>query len=194
MRRFGIIFLLFSGVLLFSAGSAFYHAERAHTIDFAAGKKKDKKKKKKKKKKPKPVKSDCDPKSLTRTSADSTILKKYVAIYKNLGGVCYIRRLQKMGKLEKTDEGKYTVYLGKSKDANDRMAWSTYMYCPIGKPDGSVALVQETGDTIQYCTYKNEMKNGIMYWLKPRYGIVGMQEFVNDEKPVQVIPDYDGGK
>ena len=151
MRRFGIIFLLLSGVLLFSAGSAFYHAERAHTMDFSAGKKKDKKKKKKKKK-PKPVKSDCDPKSLTRTSADSMILKKYVAIYKNLGGVCYIRHLQKMGKLEKTDEGKYTVYLGKSKNANDRMAWSTYMYCPIGKPDGSVALVQETGDTIQYCT------------------------------------------
>lgn len=148
MRRFGFVFLILAGVILFSAGSALFRSQQVSTYDFAAGKKKDKKKKKKKKKKPKPVKSDCDPKSLTRTSADSMILKKYVAIYKNLGGVCYIKQLQKMGKLEKTDEGKYTVFLGKSKDANDRMAWSTYMYCPIGKPDGSVALVQETGDTI----------------------------------------------
>lgn len=194
MRRYGFLFLVLAGVILFSAGSAFIRSQQVSTHDFIAGKKKDKKKKKKKKKKPKPVKSDCDPKSLTRTSADSVILKKYVALYKNLGGVCYIRTLQKMGKLEKTDEGKYTVSLGKSKNADDRIAWSTYMYCPIGKPDGSVALVQETGDTIQYCTYKNEMKNGTMYWLKPRYGIVAMQEFVNDEKPVQVIPDYDGGK
>lgn len=151
-------------------------------------KKKDKKKKKKKKKAPK---SNCNANSLARTSADSLILNKYVALYKDLGGVCYIKKLQEMGDLEKTGEGQYTVYLGKSKTPDDRMAWTTYMYCPIGKPDGSVALVQASGDTVQYCTYKNEMKHGFMYWLKPRYGVVAVFEFVNDEKPATVVEDYD---
>lgn len=150
-----------------------------------------KKKKKKKEKKKKPAKSNCDPKVLERTSADSVILNKYVTLYKELGGVCYIRKLQQMGKLEKTADGKYTVYLGKSKSPDDRMAWTTYMYCPIGKPDGSVALVIESGDTVQYCTYKNERKEGTMYWLKPRYGVVAQFVFVNDEKPVEVVQDYD---
>lgn len=155
-------------------------------------KKKDKKGKKgKKKKKKKAPKSNCSESSLTRTSADSIILNKYVALYKDLGGVCYIRKLQQMGDIEKTGEGQYTVYLGKSKSPEDRMAWTTFMYCPIGKPDGSIALVQETGDTVQYCTYKNEMKNGFMYWLRPRYGVVAVFEFVNDEKPAQVVKDYD---
>lgn len=151
---------------------------------------KKKKKKKKKTKKKKPVKSNCDPNSLIRTSSDSLILKKYVKLYKDLGGVCYIRQLQKMGEIEKTGEGQYTVYLGKSKSPEDRMAWTTYMYCPIGKPDGSVALVQSTGDTVQYCSYKNEMKNGFMIWLKPKYGVVAAFEFINDEKPVDIIPEY----
>lgn len=160
-------------------------------IVFSVKKKKKKKDKKKKKKNKKPPKSNCDPNSLTRTSADSLILKKYVNLYKDLGGVCYIRKLQEMGELEKTGEGQYTVYLGKTKTPDDRMAWTTYMYCPIGKPDGCVALVQATGDTVQYCTYKNEMKNGMMYWLKPRYGIVATFEFINDEKPTTIVQDYD---
>ena len=148
------------------------------------------KKKKKKKKKKKVPKSNCDEKSLTRTSADSLILKKYVALYKDLGGVCYIKQLQQMGDIEKTGEGTFTVYLGKSKSPEDRVAWTTYMYCPIGKPDGSLALVQETGDTVQYCNYKSEMKQGMMLWLKPRYGVVAAFEFINDEKPVTIVPEY----
>ncbi len=154
-------------------------------------KKKKKKDKKKKKKKKKPAKSNCDPAKLARTSADTIILNKYVTLYKDLGGVCYIKKLQDMGELEKTGEGEYTVYLGKSKTPDDRMAWTTFMYCPIGKPDGCVALVQASGDTVQYCTYKNERKEGRMIWLKPRYGIVANFEFINDEKPSTAVQDYD---
>ncbi len=151
-------------------------------------KKKDKKKKKKKKKAPK---SNCDPKVLDRTSQDSLILKKYVTLYKDLGGVCYIKKLQDMGEIEKTGENAYTVYLGKSKTPDDRMAWTTFMYCPIGKPDGIIALVQSSGDTVQQCQYKNERKEGKMIWYKPRYGVVANFDFVNDEKPVEKVEDYD---
>lgn len=177
------LFLLALGITTSVVSSSF--VQTASTEQAA-----DKKKKKKEKQKKKP-KSNCDAKVLKRTSQDSLILKKYVALYKDLGGVCYIKKLQDMGKLEKTDEGKYTVYLGKSKSPEDRMAWTTYMYCPIGKPDGSVALVQASGDTVQYCTYKNERKDGRMIWLKPRYGVVAMFVFVNDEKPEEVAPEYD---
>ncbi len=156
-----------------------------------------KKKKKKDKKKKKGPKSNCDPKVLARTSADSLILNKYVTLYKELGGVCYIKKLQEMGDIEKTGtseltgESLYTVYLGKSKDPDDRMAWTTFMYCPIGKPDGFIALVQPSGDTVQYCTYKNERKEGKMVWLKPRYGIIANFDFINDERPVEKVQEYD---
>ena len=181
MRKYLLFLLIAAGSITLSAVLSAYAAETA--VAFSA--------KKKKKKKKKPAKSNCDASKLTRTSADSLILKKYVNLYKDLGGVCYIRKLQQMGDLEKTGENAYTVYLGKSKTPDDRMAWTTYMYCPIGKPDGCVALVQESGDTVQFCTYKNEMKNGQMVWLKPRYGVVAVFDFINDEKPVTVAPDFD---
>lgn len=183
-RAFFFILLLAIGVAT-SVVSSSFASSPASAAEFM------KKKKKKKEKKKKPAKSNCNPKDLDRSSEDSVILKKYVELYKDLGGVCYIKKLQDMGKLEKTDEGKYTVYLGKSKSPDDRMAWTTFMYCPIGKPDGAVALVIESGDTVQYCTYKNERKEGTMYWLKPRYGVVAQFVFVNDEKPVEVVQDYD---
>lgn len=190
MRRavFFLLFLAFgiAGSMIVSS----YTAEGRDASFYFLKKKKDKKKKKKKKKKKVP-KSNCDAGNLSRTSADTTILKKYVALYKDLGGVCYIKKLQDMGDLVKTGDGQYTVYLGKSKTPDDRMAWTTYMYCPIGKPDGIVALVQSTGDTVQFATYKNEMKNGRMVWLKPRYGVVAVFDFINDEKPVTETQEYD---
>lgn len=190
MKKFALFLFLLSAGFSFSLVVSSF-SPSGNSSELTLKKKKKDKKKKKKSKKKKPPKSNCNANSLTRTSADSLILKKYVNLYRDLGGVCYIRKLQEMGDLEKTGEGQYTVFLGKSKTPDDRMAWTTYMYCPIGKPDGSVALVQATGDTVQYCTYKNEMKNGFMYWLKPRYGIVAVFEFVNDEKPVSVVQDYD---
>jgi len=188
MRRTVLFLLLLLIGLTTSVITSSFSGSSGETASFM---KKKKKKDKKKKKKKKPVKSNCDAGKLDRTSADSLILKKYVTLYKDLGGVCYIKKLQEMGELEKTGEGQYTVYLGKSKTPDDRMAWTTYMYCPIGKPDGSVALVQSSGDTVQYCTYKNERKEGFMIWLKPRYGIVATFQFINDEKPVTEVKDYD---
>lgn len=183
-KSVAFLFLLILGVTT-SVVTSSYVSAASEVSEFA------KKNKKKKKKKKKPVKSNCNAASLARTSADSVILNKYVTLYKELGGVCYIKKLQEMGDLEKTGEGQYTVYLGKSKTPDDRMAWTTYMYCPIGKPDGIVALVQESGDTVQYCTYKGEKKEGVMVWLKPRYGIVANFVFVNDEKPVEQVQEYD---
>lgn len=180
--------LLCAGFTISAISSSFSEPDASAVV---AAKKKKKKKKDKKKKKKKAPKSNCDAKSLDRTSADSVILNKYVALYKDLGGVCYIKKLQDMGEMEKTGEGAYTVYLGKSKTPDDRMAWTTYMYCPIGKPDGSVALVIASGDTVQYCTYKNERKEGFMYWLKPRYGVIATFEFRNDERPVPTVQEYD---
>jgi hypothetical protein len=187
------LFLLIAGITTSVISSSFANSS-SHISEFM---KKKKKKKKKKEKKKKPPKSNCNPSSLKRTTADSIILKKYVALYKDLGGVCYIKKLQEMGDIEKTGtsemtgESCYTVYLGKSKTPDDRMAWTTFMYCPIGKPDGFVALVQPSGDTVQYCTYKSEKKEGKMVWLKPRYGIIANFDFINDEKPVEVVQDYD---
>lgn len=186
-RSFFFLVILLCGFIVSIGVSAFSGSTETNGFSLSG---EYAKKKKKKKKKKKPAKSNCDPKSLVRTSADSVILKKYVTLYKDLGGVCYIRQLQKMGEIEKTGEGQFTVYLGKSKSPEDRIAWTTYMYCPIGKPDGSVALVQSSGDTVQYCTYKNEMKNGFMIWLKPKFGIVAAFEFINDEKPFTGIPEY----
>jgi hypothetical protein len=190
MRKSLVFLLLLAFGVATSVVSSSFASSGAAASAFMKKKKKKKEKKKKDKKKKAP-KSNCDPKSLIRSSQDSVILNKYIELYKGLGGVCYIKKLQGMGKLEKTEEGKYTVYLGKSKTPDDRMAWTTFMYCPIGKPDGSVALVQESGDTVQYCTYKNERKEGFMYWLKPRYGVVATFEFINDERPVEVVQEYD---
>lgn len=185
------LFLLIFGLTTSVVITSFVAANGQVAVETAKKKKKNDKKKKKKPKKKKAPKCNCDANKLTRTSSDSTILKKYVKLYKDLGGVCYIKKLQEMGDLVKTGEGQYTVYLGKSKTPDDRMAWTTFMYCPIGKPDGSVALVMATGDTVQYGSYKNEMKNGTMYWLRPRYGIVAVFEYINDEKPVEKAEDYD---
>lgn len=187
------LFLLIIGFATTAITSSFV-VSSSRSEELAKKKKKKKDKKKKKKKAPK---SNCNAASLTRTTADSLILKKYVTLYKDLGGVCYIKKLQEMGDIEKTGvsemtgESCYTVYLGKSKTPDDRMAWTTFMYCPIGKPDGFVALVQPSGDTVQYCTYKSEKKEGKMVWLKPRYGIVANFDFINDERPVEKVQDYD---
>lgn len=185
-RTFLFLLLLLIGVTTSVISSSFIRS--SGEISSFMKKKKKKKAKKKKKKAPK---SNCDASKLMRSSSDSIILNKYIALYKGLGGVCYIKSLQEMGDLEKTGEGLYTVYLGKSKTPDDRMAWTTFMYCPIGKPDGFVALVQPSGDTVQYCTYKNERKEGKMVWLKPRYGVIANFEFVNDEKPAEAVQDYD---
>lgn len=196
MRRiFLFLLLLFIGVTTSVISSSFMRS--SDEISSFMKKKKKKKDKKKKKKKKKAPKSNCDAGKLDRTSADSTILNKYVTLYKDLGGVCYIKMLQEMGEIEKTGisemtgEGNYTVYLGKSKSPDDRMAWTTFMYCPIGKPDGFIALVQPSGDTVQYCTYKNERKEGKMVWLKPRYGVIANFVFINDEKPTTEVQEYD---
>ncbi|HTL82762.1 MAG TPA: hypothetical protein VL651_13710, partial [Bacteroidia bacterium] len=85
--------------------------------------------------------SDCDSADVVRTSKDTLILAKYMKVYHSLGGICYIIHLQDMADLIKTSDGFYTVEIKKSADPRAPADWQTYLYCPIGKPDGFIALV-----------------------------------------------------
>lgn len=131
----------------------------------------------------------CDSASLTRTSKDTLILPKYISIYRTLGGVCYILHLQQMTQIYKSSTGFYYVIMRKSKDQRAPAAWQTYLFCPIGKPNGTIALRSIEGDTIQMCSYLNEKKNGIMYFLKKNKGVIYQEKYVNDVKVWGMIPE-----
>lgn len=124
----------------------------------------------------------CDSTDVVRTSTDSLILAKYIKVYRSLGGICYIIHLQEMAELEKTSEGFYSVTIKPSSDPRAPANWQTYLYCPIGKPDGMVALVSPAGDTVQVCSYKGERKNGLMSFFKKGDGMFYQERYVNDEK------------
>ncbi len=124
----------------------------------------------------------CDSTKLVRTSSDSAILVKYIRIYRTLGGVCYIMHLQEMAKLHEDTVGVYTVHIEPSKDPRAAEAWQTYLYCPIGKPNGEVLLLSPTGDTVQVAFYMNEKKTGLMSWFKKGKGIIYQEKYANDEK------------
>jgi hypothetical protein len=63
------------------------------------------------------------------------------------------------------------------------------LFCPIGKPNGTIALRSIEGDTIQMCSYLNEKKNGIMYFLKKNKGVIYQEKYVNDVKVWGMIPE-----
>jgi hypothetical protein len=124
----------------------------------------------------------CDSADVVRTSQDTALLAKYIKIYRTLGGVCYIMHLQDMADLEKTGDNNYYVQVKESKDPRAPAAWQTFLYCPIGKPNGTIALLSPLGDTIQMCSYLNEKKNGMMYYLKKDKGVIYKEKYVNDVK------------
>lgn len=124
----------------------------------------------------------CDSADVVRTSQDTVLLAKYMKIYRSLGGICYIMHLQDMADLKQTSETNYYVQVKESKDPRAPAAWQTFLYCPIGKPNGTIALLSPQGDTIQMCTYQNEMKNGVMYYLQKGKGVVYKEKYVNDIK------------
>ena len=124
----------------------------------------------------------CDSTDVVRTSQDTLILVKYMKIYRSLGGICYILHLQKMAKLKETSDGFYYVQVENSKDPRAPAAWQTYLYCPIGKPNGTIALLSPEGDTIQMCTYLNEKKQGMMYYVKKGKGVVYKEKYNEDNK------------
>jgi hypothetical protein len=134
----------------------------------------------------------CDSADVVRTSQDTLLLAKYIKIYRSLGGVCYIIHLQKMADLEQTSEGFYSVQIESSKDPRAPAAWQTYLYCPIGKPNGTVALLSPEGDTVQMCTYANEKKNGVMYYVKKGKGVIYKEKYVDDVKIWEKKEDDEG--
>lgn len=146
------------------------------------------KKKEKKEKEKKKMQDDrkafdkCDSADVVRTSQDTLLLAKYIRIYRSLGGICYIIHLQKMADLEQTSEGFYSVQIKNSKDPRAPAAWQTYLYCPIGKPNGTIALLSPEGDTVQMCTYANEKKNGVMFYVKKGKGVFYREKYVDDNK------------
>jgi hypothetical protein len=133
----------------------------------------------------------CDSSDVKRTSQDTVLLAKYIKIYRTLGGICYIIHLQKMADLEKTSDGFYSVQIENSKDPRAPAAWQTYLYCPIGKPDGTIALLDPLGDTIQMCTYAHEKKNGMMFYVKKGKGVIYKEKYVDDIKVWEKKPDED---
>ncbi len=124
----------------------------------------------------------CDSADVVRTSQDTFLLAKYIKIYRSLGGICYIMHLQDMADLEQTSDGFYYVQIKESKDPRAPAAWQTYLYCPIGKPNGTIALLSPQGDTIQMCTYLNEKKQGMMYYVKKDKGVVYKEKYNEDNK------------
>lgn len=128
----------------------------------------------------KPIYTKCDSADVVRTSTDTVLLKKYIKVYQSLGGICYIIHLQKMGNIKKSGEGMYYVKMKQTDDKREIANWKTYLFCPVGKPDGTVALINPEGDTIQQCTYKAERKNGSMIFYKQGGKIAYQEEYVND--------------
>jgi hypothetical protein len=124
----------------------------------------------------------CDSADVVRTSKDTLILAKYIKIYHSLGGVCYIIHLQKMAKIELDSAGFYSVEIKPSNDPRAPADWQTYLYCPIGKPNGRVLLRSPEGDTVQIAYYQDERKTGISSWYKKGKGVIHQERFVNDEK------------
>ncbi|HEU4717223.1 MAG TPA: hypothetical protein VFU15_05300, partial [Bacteroidia bacterium] len=130
---------------------------------------------------------DCDSTKIVRTSKDTAILVKYIRIYRTLGGACYILHLQRMAKLEKTADGFYSVQMKESSDPRAPADWQTYLYCPIGKPNGLVALTSPAGDTVQTCQYQDEKKNGDMIWYKKGKGAIHQEIYTNDVRQMNML-------
>lgn len=135
--------------------------------------------------------TECDSADIVRTSKDTLLLAKYIKVYRGLGGICYMIHLQEMGRLEKTSDGHYSVEMRASKDPRAPADWQTYLFCPIGKPDGLVALVSPVGDTVQTCNYVAEKKEGMMSYYKNKK-IFFQEKYVNDNKIAEAEIEYDG--
>ena len=174
-RRFPAVMILLAAFFLFAAGRSFI-STKSH----------DKKKKADQKK-------GCDTAKLLRTSQDKAILDKYIKIYNHLGGLCYIIQMQHEARLKQTSDSTYSVKINDKGDPKLREMYQTFLFCPIGKPNGKVALVMPKGDTVQLCTYKNEMKNGLMVWYS-KNKIVYWLKFINDQQKVKATDTltYDG--
>jgi uncharacterized Rmd1/YagE family protein len=131
--------------------------------------------------KQKPVYTKCDSTDLVRTSKDSMLLVKYLKTYRTLGGVCYIIHLQQMAPIKKIDDANYYVKMKKTSDKRE-----TYLFCPIGKPNGTVMLISAEGDTIQQCSYQNERKHGSMIYFGKGGKIAYQEEYINDVKAADI--------
>ncbi|HLG02427.1 MAG TPA: hypothetical protein VI731_02460 [Bacteroidia bacterium] len=139
----------------------------------------------------------CDTSKLVRTTQDSVILKKYQNVYSKMaqpGGVCYIIRLQRLGKLKKVSDSSYNIKIRNANTKQARIDWSTYLFCPIGKPNGIVTMLAENGDTVQQATYQNEKKQGWMIWWKKNNEILAAVHYNNDERKRSLLDTFLRGR
>jgi hypothetical protein len=122
--------------------------------------------------------------SVVRTSDNDNILKKYIAIYKCYGGERYIVTLQQKYKLKKVNDTIFQVII-KDKGRlvyEDEPEWADFLWCPIGKPNGAIILIDGEGEKRREYNYKNEMLNGKVIWWNSDETILQESVYANDEE------------
>jgi hypothetical protein len=101
-----------------------------------------------------------------RTSKDTNLLLGYIDLYKHNGGVLYIIMLQQKYKLKKASDTVYELRLtmDDATQVGEHPIWTDFLYCSIGKPNGTINVMSADGDKIQEWHYHAEKKEGIVYW------------------------------
>lgn|GEM_PF-2440484 len=101
-----------------------------------------------------------------RTSKDTNLLLGYIDLYKHNGGLLYIIMLQQKYKLKKTSDTMYELRLtmDDATQVGEHPIWTDFLYCSIGKPNGTVNVMSADGDKIQEWHYHAEKKEGIVLW------------------------------
>jgi hypothetical protein len=104
---------------------------------------------------------------LIRTSQDSNLLKGYIELYKHNGGELYIIMMQQKYKLSKEKDTIYKLVISPQDEAEtgkDHPEWNDFLYCPIGKTNGTIIVLNADGEKMQEWHYRNEKKEGFVYW------------------------------
>ena len=125
--------------------------------------------------------------TIIRTSNNDSLLKRYVNNFRCCGGERYIVTLQQKFKLIKLND---TTYQIKIKDKGslvyeDESDWEDFLWCPIGKPNGTIILID--GDDIKRreYNYKNEMKEGrIVIWNRDGT-LLGREDIYNKDIKIE---------
>jgi hypothetical protein len=104
---------------------------------------------------------------IVRTSKDSNLLKGYIELYKHNGGELYIIMMQQKYKLTKEKDTVYKLVISPQDEAEvgkDHPEWNDFLYCPIGKTNGTIIVMNADGEKMQEWHYRSEKKEGLVYW------------------------------
>jgi len=117
-----------------------------------------------------------------RTSKDTLLLQGYIDLYKHNGGELYIIMLQQKYKVSKVSDTVYELRLTMDDASQEgtHPIWNDFLYCSIGKPNGTINVVSADGDKIQVWHYHNEKKEGTVYWYNADSSISNKFVYKND--------------